>query len=121
MSTAFAFVPSRTHQFPDHPERPGRLDALESILTSIDAEKIEPIPATFEEVAQVHQPKMIRAIEEVCRDGPGIIDYAPTYVTKTSYQDALLAAGGVIACARAVIRSEAGNAFAIVRPPGHHA
>lgn len=121
MSTAFAFVPSRTHQFPDHPERPGRLDVLEPMLTSIDAERIEAMPATVDEIARAHHPKMIRAIEEACKDGPGIIDYAPTYVTKTSYEDALLAAGGVIACARAVINGDAQNAFAIVRPPGHHA
>jgi acetoin utilization deacetylase AcuC-like enzyme len=50
-----------------------------------------------------------------------VIDYAPTFVTHTSYEDALLAAGGVIACTRAVLRREARNAFAIVRPPGHHA
>ncbi|MBI5943111.1 MAG: histone deacetylase [Chloroflexi bacterium] len=121
MSTAFAFVPSRTHKFPDHPERSGRLDALEPMLASFDAEKIEAVQATFEEVARAHHPKMIRAIEEVCQDGPGIIDHAPTFITKTSYEDALLAAGGVIACTRAVLHGDAQNAFSIVRPPGHHA
>ncbi|MGE5643715.1 MAG: histone deacetylase, partial [Byssovorax cruenta] len=52
---------------------------------------------------------------------PGIIDYAPTYVTRSSFDDALLAAGGVVTCVEAVVRGEAENAFAIVRPPGHHA
>ena len=119
--TVFTFIPSRTHEFPDHPEKPGRLDILEPLLNSFDAEKIEARPASFEQVARVHQPQLIRAIEEVCKEGPGIIDHAPTYITQTSYQDALLAAGGVTACTRAVINGDAKNAFAIVRPPGHHA
>ena len=119
--TAYTFVPSRTHEFPDHPEKPGRLDVLEPLLNSFDAEQIETRAASFEQVARVHQPQLIKAIEEVCKEGPGIIDHAPTYITQTSYQDALLAAGGVIECTHAVIRGDAKNAFAIVRPPGHHA
>lgn len=94
---------------------------LEPMLDSFGAERIEPLRAAAEEIARVHHPKMIRAIEEVCKQGTGIIDYAPTYVTETSYEDALFAAGGVLACARAVLNGEARNAFAIVRPPGHHA
>ena len=119
--TVYTFVPSRTHEFPDHPEKPGRLDILEPLLTSFVAEKIEAKQATFEQVTRVHQPESVRAIEEVCKEGPGIIDHAPTYITQTSYQDALLAAGGVITCTHAVINGDAKNAFAIVRPPGHHA
>lgn len=121
MKTVYTFVPSRTHEFHDHPERPGRLDVLEPLLNSFDVERIEAIPATQEQVARVHQPRLIQAIEEACTQGPGVIDSAPTYITQTSYSDALLAAGGVIACTQAVINKEAENAFAIVRPPGHHA
>ncbi len=121
METAYTFVPSRTHEFPDHPEKPGRLDMLEALLSTVNAEQIEAKQASFEQVTRVHHPQLVKAIEEVCKDGPGIIDHAPTYITKTSYQDALLAAGSVIACTRAVINREAKNAFAIVRPPGHHA
>lgn len=121
MSTLFTFVPSREHAFPDHPERPGRLDVLEARLNSFRAERIESIRATAEEVARIHPAKMIRGIEEACAQGPGIIDHAPTFVTQTSYEDAMLAAGGVLTCARAVMNGDATNAFAIVRPPGHHA
>ena len=121
MQTVYTFVPSRGHEYPDHPERPGRLDVLEPELNSFHAEKLDATPAAPEQVARVHDPKLIRALEEVCKQGPGVIDYAPTFVTETSFEDALLAAGGVIACTRAVIRGDARNAFAIVRPPGHHA
>ena len=79
-----------------------------------------PRPAT--EIARVHNPRLVAALEKVCRENaPAIIDYAPTYVTRTSFEDALLAAGGVLTCTRAVMNAEAGNAYAIVRPPGHHA
>jgi acetoin utilization deacetylase AcuC-like enzyme len=122
MSTVYTFVPSPNHVFPDHPERPARLDILEPRLNSLSAELIETKPATREEAARVHNPKLVAALEKVCReDAPGIIDHAPTYVTPSSFDDALLAAGGVITCTRAVLRGEATNAFAIVRPPGHHA
>jgi len=121
MKTAFSFVPSSEHEFPDHPERPGRLDVLEPLLHTFDAERIEATKAKPEQIALVHQRQFIKAIEQVCRQGPGMIDHAPTYVTKTSYDDALLAAGGVIACTHSVINGDSKNAFAIVRPPGHHA
>lgn len=121
MSTVYTFVRADGHAYADHPERPGRLDVLESRLASFRAQRIEAEPATQDQVARVHHAGLIKAIEEVCAQGPAVIDYAPTYVTTTSYSDALLAAGAVITCTRAVMRGEAENAFAIVRPPGHHA
>jgi len=121
MKTVYTFVPSRNHEYPGHPERPGRLDLLESQLASFGAERMEPIRARYEEVARVHGTQLILEIEDDCKRGQGIIDPAPTYVTETSFEDAMLAAGAVITCARAVINGDASNAFAIVRPPGHHA
>ena len=122
MKTVYTFVPSPSHVYPDHPEQPARLDILQPRLKTFDAELIEAKPATREEIAFVHNPKLVASLEKVCREeAPGIIDYAPTYVTKSSFDDALLAAGGVITCARAVMNGDARNAFAIVRPPGHHA
>lgn len=122
MKTVYTFVSSPNHLYPDHPERPARLDILKTKLGSFDAELVEPKPATREEIASVHHPQLVAALEKVCREqAPGIIDYAPTYVTPSSFEDALLAAGGVMTCARAVLSGEANNAFAIVRPPGHHA
>jgi acetoin utilization deacetylase AcuC-like enzyme len=122
MKTAYTFVSSPNHIYPDHPERPGRLDLLEPRLQSFDAEPMEARTATREEIAYVHNPNLVSALEKACREqAPGIIDYAPTYITQSSFDDALLAAGGVITCSRAVLNGEANNAFAIVRPPGHHA
>lgn len=122
MKTAFTFLLSPEHDFPDHPENPRRLDKLPSLFARLaNAEPIDVIPATVEQAARAHSPKLIRAVEEVCKQGGGIVDHAPTYVTKTSYDDALLAAGSAISCTRAVLNGEAKNAFSIARPPGHHA
>ena len=122
MKTVYTFVASPNHVYPDHPERPARLDVLEPKLKSFEAELLETTPATREEAAYVHDPTLVSALDKVCREqAPGIIDYAPTYVTRSSFEDALLAAGGVITCTRAVLDGNARNAFAIVRPPGHHA
>ena len=122
MNTVYTFVSSPNHVYPDHPERPGRFELLEPRLKSIHAERLDVKPATKEEIAYVHDSQLIAALERVCREqAPGIIDYAPTYITASSFQDALLAAGGVITCSRAILNGEARNAFAIVRPPGHHA
>ena len=122
MKTVYTFVPSTEHAYPDHPERPGRFTILEPKLSTFQAGWIAAQPATPAEIALVHNPQLVSGLEKVCREqAPGIIDYAPTYVTPTSFEDGLLAAGGTLTCTRAVIRGEADNAFAMIRPPGHHA
>jgi len=122
MTTAYTFVPSPNHVYPDHPERPGRLELLQPKLSSFNAKLLDSKPASRDQISLVHKPELVSTLEKVCREeAPGIIDYAPTYVTQSSFEDALSAAGGVITCSRAVMHGEAKNAFAIVRPPGHHA
>src|SRR5688572_6978009 len=120
MTTLYTFAPAPQHEFPDHPERRGRLAALD--LQAIPGiELLAAQPAMLDEINRVHTMHMIEALRQSCALGPGVIDYAPTYVTRTSFDDALLAAGATIAATRAVLNGETANAFAIVRPPGHHA
>ena len=120
MRTVYNFVPAPQHQFPEHPERPARLDLMD--LAAIPG--IEPLPfsaANEREVGLVHTSGMLEQLQAACLDGPRIIDPAPTYVTIHSYQAALLAAGASLAVTRAVLKDGPANGFAIVRPPGHHA
>ena len=121
MNTAYTWVTAPHHEYPDHPERPERLTELETRLPTFHAERLEAAPATRDEIARVHAPRMIKTVEASSRVGPDIIDFAPTFVTPTSFDDALLASGGTLGCSRAVLAGDAANAFAIVRPPGHHA
>ena len=121
MSTAYTLVVSPFHAYPDHPEHPSRFDLLTARLDSFGAQKLEAKPAARDEVARVHHPDLITALEKACQQGPAIIDYAPTFVTQSSFEDALLACGGALSCTRAVLSGSVRNAFALVRPPGHHA
>ncbi|HEV7215898.1 MAG TPA: histone deacetylase [Chloroflexota bacterium] len=80
---------------------------------------ISPRPATREQVALVHSRQLIDRLAEFCRRGGGLIDPAPTIVSAESFLVALLAAGAAIQAAETARSGE--PAFALVRPPGHHA
>jgi acetoin utilization deacetylase AcuC-like enzyme len=129
MTTALITVPSAEHDFPGHPERAARipaiLAAIESDPIGADLRHLEPRPATVEELTRVHQPDYVAALERVMAEAPGYIDPAPTYITPHSFTCARLAAGGALQAVEAVLVGEAGSnaerAFALIRPPGHHA
>ncbi|HTP01934.1 MAG TPA: histone deacetylase [Anaerolineales bacterium] len=121
MTTAYAFVPAPEHVYPDHPEAPGRFELLAPRLGSFGAEQLMVHAATKDEIARVHRPALIDSLEAVCKQGSAVIDPAPTFVTTSSFHDALLAAGATLDCTRLVVSGAARNAFSIVRPPGHHA
>jgi len=59
-------------------------------------------------------------IEDTARRGGGWLD-PDTVMSAGSYQAALYAAGGLIRAVEAVMSGEVTSAFALVRPPGHHA
>jgi acetoin utilization deacetylase AcuC-like enzyme len=119
VTTLATLVLSPDHIYPGHPEEPHRLSQVQTDQVGVDWIKAK--PALPEEIARVHTKEMVQSIQRVCEREPGIIDYAPTYVTSTSYDDSLLAAGATLDLTRKVMDGEASNGFAIVRPPGHHA
>jgi acetoin utilization deacetylase AcuC-like enzyme len=124
MTTACTFVRSPGHVFPNHEEAPSRFQFLggwESKPYASALHWLEPQPAAREAVTAVHSERMLRDFEAACRKGPGITDYAPTFVTPSTYADAFLAAGATLGCTNEVLTGQAQNGFAIVRPPGHHA
>ncbi len=121
MSTIYTWIDSPTHLYSGHPEHPSRLQQLKVRLPVFGIREIPVQKATPEEVTRVHSPSLLRVLEEACRAAPQIIDYAPTYVTPSSLEDAFNAAGGVLSALRAILQRQATNGFAIIRPPGHHA
>jgi acetoin utilization deacetylase AcuC-like enzyme len=122
VTTATSLVLSPGHVFEGHEEAPSRFQFLGNWETKpYPLTFIEPVPAPRQSVTAVHSERMLRQFEAACRQGPGITDYAPTYVTPSTYADAFLAVGAALGCTQAVLQGQARNAFAIVRPPGHHA
>ncbi len=109
---------------PRHPESARRLQAIAAQLEKTGLIKhLTPIaarPAEKDEVIRVHFPSHWDRVQKVCRDGGGLLD-GDTPVSTGSWDAAILAAGGTIAAVDAVLSGEVANAFACVRPPGHHA
>jgi acetoin utilization deacetylase AcuC-like enzyme len=109
---------------PGHPESARRLEAIVAHLEQTGlAASLTPLaarPATKEEVARVHFPSHWDRIEKVCREGGGFLD-GDTPVSPGSWEAAILAAGGTMVAVDAVMDERVQNAFACVRPPGHHA
>ncbi len=112
------------HDTGQHVENASRLEAIMSRLeqSGIKAKltSIQPRPATIEELSLVHHEYHIRHVREVAQSGGGWLD-PDTIVSRDSYDAALFAAGGAIRAAEAVMTGEVDSAFALVRPPGHHA
>ena len=123
--TGFAYHPDYLNHDtgPGHPERPDRLRASLAALQQRDVweqlHHIEPTPASVEQIAYAHNPAYSEHIRLHCeREIPLTYD---TTVCHESFDIALLSTGGVLRAADAVATGVVQNAFAMVRPPGHHA
>lgn len=110
---------------PGHPERPERLQAVRAQLAAQSwagtLPIITPQPAPLEWIERVHSLDYIRRAERVCASGAPFLDTRDVAVCPASFEVATLAAGAVLGLADELIAGRADNAFALVRPPGHHA
>jgi acetoin utilization deacetylase AcuC-like enzyme len=112
------------HNQPGHPENARRLERILETLHErgmLDRlQLLEPRSVTREELLRVHTDRHIEHVREVAERGGGNLD-PDTYVSSRSFEAALMAAGGVVRAVEGVMNGEITNAFALVRPPGHHA
>jgi len=125
MSLGYVYDPIYLeHDTGEHPENGARLVAIMDHLrdsglltrmTPLAAER-----AALVDLQRIHQPALIERIRRVAASGGGNLDL-DTAVSARSFEAALFAAGGTIAAARAVLAGQVQRAFALVRPPGHHA
>ena len=108
-----------------HPENPNRLNA---ILRTLQADEVlwpklamvHPKRASIEDLGRCHNEMMILRAQQLSERGAPALD-ADTRISRESFEVARLAAGAAITAVDGALAEDGGRAFAVVRPPGHHA
>ncbi len=111
------------HDVGPHPERPGRLVAVERELAARDWAGFEPRdsrPAERAVLERVHPAAYLDALEALCASGGGALDL-DTLVVPGSWPAALHGAGGAVEVVDLLLDGGAPCAASAHRPPGHHA
>lgn len=111
------------HHKENHPECRQRLEKIRAQLEEeplADGLLLDFQPLTEEQAALVHDLGYLRTVEDYCRRGVPFLDL-DTYLTPETYRIALLAAGAGWQAVKSVLTGEVDYAFALTRPPGHHA
>ena len=105
---------------PDHPETPARLGVLLSALRRDPAiEVVEATPGPRGALLAVHPDSYLRSLEAMSARGGGAL-FLDTILNDASWAAVLGATGAVLAAVDHALAGR-GNAFAALRPPGHHA
>ena len=95
---------------------------LDASGLSADLVAIAARPATDGEILRAHKPGYVERIKAISAGGGGnIAKVATTHIGANGFAIAALSAGGAIAAVDAVIDGAVKNAYALIRPPGHHA
>ncbi len=114
------------HQPPGgHPERPARVRETWALLEASGVlprlTRLPVCPATREQLERVHSPAYLDRVEAVVAQGGGYLDAGDTVASPGSWRAATAAAGAAIKAVDAVMAGIVDAAFALARPPGHHA
>ena len=110
------------HLTPDgHPERVARLEHALHALEPLDLIRVTAPLAADDDILSVHPESYLQSLaQSLPASGFFQID-ADTWMSPGSLDAAFRAAGAVVKAVDMVMNGEAANAFAAVRPPGHHA
>jgi acetoin utilization deacetylase AcuC-like enzyme len=113
------------HTGSHHPECPERLDAIEQALQQQGllqrCRRIAPRPISDAELLRCHSQGYLHTVRRDGAYGRSELSTGDTAIGEHSEDVARLAAGGVLAVVDGVLEGSLANAFAAVRPPGHHA
>lgn len=106
---------------PGHPEQVARLEAVLGALEGMDLKRVRAPLAAEDDLLRVHPRAHLEAMRRAVPDrGWRSLD-ADTHMSPGSLSAAWRAVGAVVRGVDMVLGGEAANAFAAVRPPGHHA
>ncbi|MFH1065993.1 MAG: histone deacetylase [Nanoarchaeota archaeon] len=128
-----AIIYSEEHKLHDDSLHPENASRVEAILKALEGSKLPLLhlfarKATKDEITRVHSNEFydylsqpaFEVIGEMTRFNPEVFD-GDTYFTDGTFEAALFSAGSVLTAIDAVIEGKSKNAFALSRPPGHHA
>jgi acetoin utilization deacetylase AcuC-like enzyme len=107
---------------PGHPERAERAEVMDVVAghwRERGGEVVAPPLVTHEQLARVHDTEYLRRISETA--GQALSLDPDTYTSTDTYEIAQLAAGAAVDAVERVMGGLHTIAFALVRPPGHHA
>lgn len=113
--------PLEPYQHVENPDTKRRVRNLMEVTGLI--EQLTPVrarPATDQEILRVHTARHLQHIRDL-NDSLGAEAGAFAPMGRGSFDIAMLSAGGVIEAVDAVLDGRVDNAYALVRPPGHHA
>ncbi len=106
----------------ESPESKARMAALVEVSGMIgNLTRVPARQATEEDLLRVHTAGHVDRIRTQSDDAGGDAGDGFSPFGRGSYEIAKLAAGGTLAAAEAVMDGLVDNAYALVRPPGHHA
>jgi acetoin utilization deacetylase AcuC-like enzyme len=106
---------------PDTPETKRRIFSL--VRTSGLEQQLTPLcprMATVDELCRLHDAAYVERVREVSAAGGGSVGETAS-IGEGGFAIAALAAGGCLAAVDAVLDGRVDNAYALVRPAGHHA
>lgn len=126
MASRLAFYYPEGHQShfeSGHPERPERVEAMREAFKLAGWWDIYPrlkaLPLPTGLLESVHDSGYLKHLEAACGQGRHLD--ADTYTTPASWKLALQTVGGALAAAQFAWQGVNSRAFALTRPPGHHA
>lgn len=108
-----------------HPERPERVAMVVSHLRETGLwERLTHLPvrpASRGEMERVHSAVYLDRVEAVVGRGGGLLDAGDTVASEGTWRAVTMASGAALGAVDAVLSGSVEAAFALVRPPGHHA